>query len=85
LFHEIPHELGDYAVLLSSGFRHCTILVLNTISSACALLAFLIVAALTPGEDVRGWIFCIIAGVFFYIALVNMVTWQKIFFSKVNN
>lgn len=73
MFHEIPHELGDFAVLLSAGFNYCTILILNTVCSTCSLVAFLIIAAISPGKEFREWIFAIIAGVFFYIALVNML------------
>lgn len=73
LFHEIPHELGDYAILLSSGFQHCTILILNSLTSAIGLIAFLILVSASPDIVFREWIFAITTGVFLYISLVNMV------------
>ena len=85
LFHEIPHELGDYAVLVSSGFGHYTVLILNTITSATGLIAYYILISFSPSETFREWIFAITTGIFLYIALVNMVKfkYQKIFKSKV--
>jgi zinc transporter 12 len=65
--------LGDYAVLLSAGFTHCTILILNSITSASSLIGFFIIASLSPNETVREYIFAVIAGVFMYIALGNTV------------
>lgn len=73
LFHEIPHELGDYAVLTSSGFGHCTVLILNSITSSVGLIAYYILLSFSPDETFREWIFAITTGVFLYIALVNMV------------
>jgi zinc transporter 12 len=85
LFHEIPHQIGDYAVLISSGLRlnisfillmvkvnytilkklgftHIQILVLNTLSSFCCLISFLIILSLEPSENSRQWIFSLTAG-----------------------
>lgn len=73
LFHEIPHELGDYAVLTSSGFRHYTVLILNSITSGAGLLAYLVLVSLKPNVVFREWIFAITTGVFIYISLVSMV------------
>ena len=90
LFHEIPHELGDYAVLTSSGFRHYTVLILNTITSGTGLVAYLILVSVSPNEFVREWIFAVTTGVFLYISLVIMVKILKkdnkllIFFSNFN-
>lgn len=77
LFHEIPHELGDFAVLRGAGFSHCGVLLLNSISSFCAMVAFLIIAALEPDEQVRQWIFAVVAGVFLYIAMANIVSFNR--------
>jgi zinc transporter ZupT len=73
LIHEIPHEIGDYAVLEESGFNLITILILNLITSFSSLISFFIIASVSPNKDARQWIFSIIAGVFLYIAMVVMI------------
>ena len=73
-FHEIPHELGDFAVLHTAGFKLYTILILNTIASACSLAAFFIVSVISSDEILREWIFTVVIGVFFYISLINLVS-----------
>ncbi|CAF0949369.1 unnamed protein product, partial [Brachionus calyciflorus] len=73
LFHEVPHELGDYSVLVSSGFKLISVLILNTITSATGLIAYLILVSVSPSEMFREWIFAITTGVFLYIALVIMI------------
>lgn len=85
LFHEIPHELGDYAILISSGFRHCTVLILNSITSAVSLIAFMILVSVSPDAVFREWIFAVTTGVFLYISLANMVIYLhiKIFIMKI--
>ncbi len=73
-FHEIPHELGDYGVLISAGFSHCTVLFLNSFTSLFSLVSFFIIASIkSTDEKVREYIFAITSGVFIYIALANMV------------
>jgi zinc transporter ZupT len=85
LFHEIPHELGDYAVLLGAGFKFWNILVLNTITSFTSWVAFMIISSVSPSVLIREYIFAVITGVFIYIALANMVTFTKLFKIKFGN
>lgn len=73
LFHEIPHELGDYAILKSAGFKNWTIFFLNTICSLFCLFTFLIISFIDTNIQVREWMFAITVGVFLYLALVVMV------------
>ena len=80
LFHEIPHELGDYAVLLGAGFKFWNILVLNTITSFTSWVAFMIISSVSPSVLIREYIFSIITGVFLYIAVANMVSFICFFF-----
>jgi zinc transporter ZupT len=73
-FHEIPHELGEYGVLISAGFSHCTVLLLNSFTSFFSFISFLIIVNIKSiDEKVREYIFAITSGVFIYIALANMV------------
>lgn len=72
--HELPHELGDFAVLLTAGMTFKQAILYNLLSSALAY--FGMVTGIISGhydENVSVWIFAITAGLFMYIALVHML------------
>ena len=75
VFHEIPHELGDYFILLSTGMSWYMALFFNFVSALTAVLGFFIGVAIgTSNEEANNWILAIAAGVFLYIALVDLVS-----------
>ncbi|XP_030834930.1 zinc transporter ZIP14-like [Strongylocentrotus purpuratus] len=70
---EFPHELGDFAVLLKSGLTVKQAMGFNFLSSlSCyiGLIVGIIVGRLTEAEP---YIFALAAGMFLYIALVDML------------
>ncbi|CAF2059868.1 unnamed protein product [Rotaria magnacalcarata] len=71
--HELPHEFGDYAVLIKSGFSHCRALFWNFISATTAFVGFFVGATVSTNESVRQWIFAVTIGMFLYIALVDLL------------
>lgn len=71
--HEVPHELGNYAILLKCGFTHLQALIFNLISALNCLIGFYIGVSVSADEEVSRWIFTITAGVFLYISLVDLV------------
>ncbi|CAF1181474.1 unnamed protein product [Adineta ricciae] len=71
--HELPHEFGDYAVLIQSGFSHCKALMWNFISATTAFIGFFVGAAVSTNESARQWIFAVTIGMFLYIALVDLL------------
>ncbi|XP_077295747.1 zinc/iron regulated transporter-related protein 71B [Arctopsyche grandis] len=72
--HELPHELGDFAVLLRSGMSMKKAICFNVLSS---ILSFVGTAAgLWLAEDHESssqWIYAATAGTFLYIALADLV------------
>ncbi|KAK1879596.1 Zinc transporter ZIP6 [Dissostichus eleginoides] len=72
--HELPHELGDFAVLLKAGMTVRQAILYNGLS---ALMAYLgVVIGILIGhyaENVSMWVFALTAGLFLYVALVDMV------------
>merc|ERR1711936_1317562 len=73
LCHELPHEIGDFAMLLKAGMTIKQAAFYNVISS---LLAFLgMVAGLFLGtiHSFSAWMFAATAGIFLYVALVDMM------------
>jgi hypothetical protein len=65
--------LGDYAVLLQSGFSHSRALLWNFLSATTAIIGFLIGSYTSNSEEARQWIFAATIGMFLYIALVDLV------------
>ncbi|CBY09133.1 unnamed protein product [Oikopleura dioica] len=72
-FHELPHEIGDFAVLLSSGFTVKKAMFWNLVSSFTCFIGFFFGTLLGDTEEFKIWILAISAGAFVYIALVDML------------
>uniref|UniRef100_A0AAY4DZD8 Zinc transporter ZIP13 n=1 Tax=Denticeps clupeoides TaxID=299321 RepID=A0AAY4DZD8_9TELE len=76
LLHEIPHEVGDFAILLRAGFdrwsaarmQFCT--ALGGVLGACFALS---AQSHHGAENATAWILPFTSGGFLYIALVNVV------------
>ncbi|PIK60273.1 putative zinc transporter ZIP12 [Apostichopus japonicus] len=73
LCHEIPHELGDLAILLKSGLKLKTALCLNFMSALTSFAGLYLGIALATTEIARQWIFAVTAGMFLYVALADMM------------
>lgn len=71
--HELPHELGDFAVLLSAGMSVKMALVANFLSALSCYVGLAIGISVGHQADVRFWIFAIAAGIFLYVSLVDML------------
>ncbi|XP_046681966.1 metal cation symporter ZIP14-like [Homalodisca vitripennis] len=69
---EFPHELGDFAVLLNAGMTMRQALLYNFLS-ACTCYLGLFVGIMLGEIEASVYIFGFAAGMFLYIALVDMV------------
>lgn len=65
--------LGDYAVLLQSGFSHSRALLWNFLSATTAILGYFVGWWVSNTEHARQWIYAATIGMFLYIALVDLV------------
>ncbi|EDS45497.1 zinc transporter [Culex quinquefasciatus] len=74
LCHELPHELGDFALLLQTGVSIKRAMFLNIVSSILSF-AGMFIGLLVTGlhESVVRWIYAGTAGTFLYIALADLV------------
>jgi len=69
IFHEIPHELGDFGILVGSGLEVKTAVLLNCLSALIAILgtaAALWIESVFQGSD--QWVLPFTAGTFLYLA-----------------
>lgn len=73
LLHELPHEFGDFAVFISSGMGYKKALFLNFISGLMAFFGFFLGVQVATNPDIQLWIMAVTAGMFLYVALVNML------------
>ncbi|VVD01707.1 unnamed protein product [Leptidea sinapis] len=72
--HELPHELGDFAVLLRSGMSIKRALYYNLLSSVLSFIGMAVGIWLAEDhESASQWIYAATAGTFFYIALADLV------------
>lgn len=76
--HEIPQELGDFAVLVHSGFKKTQALFLNLASALTAVLGGVVAFfAFQSIESILPYAVAIGAGGLLYIALVDLVAELK--------
>ncbi|MFA6524491.1 MAG: ZIP family metal transporter [Candidatus Paceibacterota bacterium] len=74
ILHEIPQEIGDFAVLLHAGYTKKRALLLNFLSALTAILG--VILALIFGniaETFTLWFLPIAAGGFIYIAVADLI------------
>ncbi|XP_076337873.1 zinc transporter ZIP10-like [Tachypleus tridentatus] len=71
--HELPHELGDFAMLLKAGMSVKQALLYNGVSSILCFIGMVIGVAMGNVSTASMWIFAGAAGMFLYIALVDML------------
>ncbi|OGI79092.1 hypothetical protein A3F19_03320, partial [Candidatus Nomurabacteria bacterium RIFCSPHIGHO2_12_FULL_37_29] len=74
ILHEIPQEIGDFAVLLHAGYTRKRALWLNFLSALTAVLGTLVAFMLgEAGESFTNWVLPIAAGGFIYIAVADLI------------
>jgi len=74
ILHEIPQEIGDFAVLIHSGYTKTRALWLNFLSALAAVLGAVVFFALGNVTEISAsWFLPIAAGGFIYIAIADLI------------
>ena len=72
--HQIPQEVGDYAILLDAGYSRRRAFVVNTLSaSTCALGAVSVYAAASWTPTALPFVLAFAAGSFLYVAMSDLI------------
>eukprot|EP00729_Bicosta_minor_P002177 gene2177-34388_t len=73
VIHEVPHEVGDYAILIKSGFSKLNAITAQFMTSAGGLLGAIYGLSSSEAEAGALWIYPFAGGGFIYIALVSLI------------
>ena len=77
LIHEIPHEIGDYAILIQSGMSHKKAIMMQFFTAVGAFMGTTLGVLLQTGQaslkTSTNWILPFTAGGFIYVALVSII------------
>lgn len=71
--HEVPHEIGDFGILLKAKWRNTNIIATNLISACFSLLGACVVLVWQPTETILGSLLSISAGVFLYFGASDFI------------
>ena len=72
LVHEVPHELGDFAILLQAGFTLQQALWAQLVTAVGALIGVAVMWLSGGRGEGSAWVLPVTAGGFVYVALVNV-------------
>jgi len=76
--HEVPQEVGDFAILLQSGYSRLRALVFNALSSMATLLGAIMTYFLLPViQSLVPYLLSVSAASFIYIALADLVPGRR--------
>ncbi|MBN1118777.1 MAG: ZIP family metal transporter [Bacteroidales bacterium] len=74
LAHELPQEIGDFAVLIQAGYTRKKALLYNLLSACSAFIGGIIILAFPSiNTEISHYILPLAAGGFIYIALADLV------------
>lgn len=72
--HELPQELGDFAILLESGFSRAKAFVFNVLSSLTTVIGgILAYFGLAAAEEAIPYVLAVAASSFIYIAVADLI------------
>ncbi|EDV94286.1 GH22517, partial [Drosophila grimshawi] len=71
--HELPHELGDFAILMKAGMSVKSAVYYNLLTGVLSFIGMIFGIVFGQSQEVAQWMFAVAAGLFIYIALVDMM------------
>jgi zinc and cadmium transporter len=71
--HEVPHEIGDFAILYKFKWKPPKILLVNFVSALSTVVGAFLVYYFIRNDTVVGYLIAIAAGLFFYLGAVDFL------------
>lgn len=65
--HEVPHEIGDFGILLHAGWKKGKVLWVNVLSASMTLIGALFVILFLRDTSVIGYLLAVSSGIFLYL------------------
>ncbi len=73
LIHEIPQEIGDFAILLHSGYDFKKALKMNLLSAMASLVGVVMIMIFKESLSLRNYLMPLTAGGFIYLAASDLI------------
>lgn len=71
--HEVPHEIGDFGILLKAGWKRGRILIINALSASFTIVGAFLTFFVIDSEFFVGLMMAVSAGVFLYLGAVDFL------------
>lgn len=71
--HEVPHEIGDFGILLKAGWKRKDILIVNVISASATIFGAFALLLFSGNEVLIGILLSISAGIFLYLGAIDFL------------
>jgi zinc and cadmium transporter len=65
--HEVPHEIGDFGILLKAGWSRAKVLILNVVSASATIVGAFTLLLFSDKQVLIGYLLAVSAGVFLYL------------------
>eukprot|EP01135_Chromosphaera_perkinsii_P005985 Nk52_evm14s376 gene=Nk52_evmTU14s376 len=73
LLHEVPHEIGDFAILIQAGFSRRSAIIAQVVTALGAMSGTVFALCLEGTGQAPPWIMPFTAGGFIYISTVTII------------
>ena len=71
--HEVPHEIGDFGILLSAGWKRRKILLINVISASFTIVGAFLTFFVAESNSFVGGMMAVSAGIFLYLGTIDFL------------
>ena len=71
--HEVPHEIGDFGILLKARWKRKDILVINIFSASATILGAFLTYFVAQDELFIGIALAVSAGIFLYLGVIDFM------------
>lgn len=72
-FHEVPHEIGDFGIMLKAGWSRKNILLVNAISASFTIVGAFSLYFVSENDLLVGYLLAVSAGIFLYLSSIDFL------------